>query len=385
MTRAFALAAALLALSPRPGLAIGPEADKLVLQGLEAGYALDFASSSAAFAAVDRLEPQHPIGPFFLASLKWMELSLNVDEPGKTEALEPEFDRLMGEAFARAQRMKEKNPRDAEAYFYLGAAYGMRGRWKIVKRQWIRAASDGWKGYKNLKTAVALDPALYDAYLGLGMYDYYSDTMPGILKFAASLIVRGDKQRGLRFVNIAVEKGHYSAMEAQLFLVGVYTTYEKKPEHAILILHDLRLERADNLFLLYLEVQARKQARDWVGAVDAAEVLALRSRKTPYARPFQTMFDLALVEVYLGAKDYAKARDAATSCIAEAPDPRKGGVTFCLVRRAEAFDLLSQRRAAMADYSAADGRPDFWDTKGKARRGLQRPATYESLLKEMIE
>jgi len=379
------LGAALLFLSPGSGLALGPDADRSVMAGLEAGYALDFAASSAAFAAADRLAPEHPAGPFFLASLVWLELSLNVDEPGTLERLEPEFDLLMGEAFRRAQALIDKEPRAAEGYFYRGAAYGMRGRWKIVKRQWIRAAADGWNGYRDLETAVRLDPEYYDAYLGLGMYDYYADTMPAILKFASSLIVSGDKKRGLRFVNIAVQHGHFSAMEAQLFLAGIYTTYEKEPDRALEIIRDLRLTRPANLFLLYMEVAARVRAKDWPGAVACAEELSARARQAPEGRPYTALFDLYLADAYLGSGDFAKARDAASRCAADAADARRASVTFCLLRRAQAHDLRRERREALADYSAVQARPPFWSSREHAARGLKRPATYDAVVEELAQ
>ena len=31
-----------------------------------------------------------------------------------------------------------------------------------------------------LRQAIDLDPDLYDAYLGLGIYDYFTDTLPGV-------------------------------------------------------------------------------------------------------------------------------------------------------------------------------------------------------------
>lgn len=373
------------ALLASPARALSPEGDRKILEGLDAAYNMDFERSAALFSDAERLEPEHPAAPFFLASLQWLEFSQNADIPGTINSLEPKFDRMMDQAFSRARKMHEKNPDDPEAHFYLGAAYGMKGRWQLLKRQWIRAARNGWKGYKHLKKTVELNPEFYDAYLGLGMYDYYSDTLPGILKFAANLIHRGDKQRGLRFIDLTMQKGHYSVTEAKLFLIGVYTAYENQPEKALQIIYGLRQERPHNLFFVLTEVIARMDAKDWSGAIAFGEYLVSRVREIHYAKPHAGLFDLYLGEAYLGAKDFDKAIGTFSRCIDQAPEPRKATVTFCYMRRGQAYDLIGRREEAVKDYHVVKDRPDFFDSDEKARQGLKRPVTHEDVLKQLAE
>jgi tetratricopeptide (TPR) repeat protein len=365
--------------------AISAQADRKILEGLETAYDLDFLRAATLFREADRLEPEHPAAPFFLASLCWFEFSQNADVPGTIDALEPQFNELMGEAFARAWRIYKRNRKDPEANFYLGAAYGMKGRWQLLKRQWIRAAANGYKGYKYLRRAVELDPQFYDAYLGLGMYDYYSDTLPRVLKLASMLIVRGDKKRGLRFVQLTTEKGHYSVMEAKLFLAGVYAGYEHEPQKALGIIHELRRERPDNLFLSSMEVLIRIDAKDWDGAIALAENLLPRVIEVPYARPHISLFRLYLGEAYLGAREYEKAIEIFKTCIEQALEARKASVTFCYLRRAQAYDLLGRREDALRDYRVVQARPDFFDSEQKGRRGLRSPRSYEQVLAELFE
>lgn len=371
--------------APRPALALSAETDKLVLQGLDAAYSLDFELASSLFDQASKAEPDHPVGPFFMASLQWLLFSQNADVPGSIESLEPKFNKLMDECFNRARKMYEKNPKDPEANFYLGAAYGMKGRWLLLRRKWIRAARYGYKGYKFLNKTIELDPERYDAYLGLGMYDYYSDTLPAILKFAANLIARGDKQRGLRYIDMTLQKGHYSVTEAKLFLAGVYAAYEKQPDKALKIVQDLRMEKPDNLFFVLMEVIVRIDAKDWLGAIAFGEMLAPRVRVLAYAKPHVSLFDLYLADAYLGAKDYPRALEILNRCIEAAPEPKKATVTFCHLRRAQAYDLLERREEALADYGAVRQRPDFFDSRDKAKKGLKDPVTYEELVSQLLE
>ncbi|MDD5627472.1 MAG: hypothetical protein PHU21_00290 [Elusimicrobia bacterium] len=378
------LTALALALALTPAAhAVRPETDKLILQGLDAAYGMDFERAAALFTEAGQLEPENPVGPFFLASLQWLEYSQNADVPGTVDALEPKFNKIMDQALARAQKMFDKNHNDPEANFYLGACYGMKGRWYLLKYKWVRAANLGFKGYKFLKRTVELDPDYADAYLGMGMYDYYSDTLPTIVKFVANLIVRGDKKRGLRYIETTLTKGHYSVTEAKIFLVGILSAYEKQPEKALEIILDLRRRKPENLFFLLMEVGTRINAQDWNGAIAFGEFLAPRVRAIAYTKPHASLFDLYLGEAYLGAKDFAKAVDVFDRCIETAPEPRKATVTHCHLRRAQALDMLGRRTEARHDYTFVTERPDFFDSQKRAKRGLKAVATYEEILRQL--
>jgi tetratricopeptide (TPR) repeat protein len=366
-----------------PVLAIRPDTDKRILDGLDAAYSMDFERAASLFAEADRLEPEHPAGLFFLASLQWFEYSQNADVPKTANELEPKFNQLIDRALDLSRKMYAKNHDDPEANFYLGAIYGMKGRWLLIQRKWIRAAHYGYKGYKYFKRTIELNPEYYDAYLGLGMYDYYSDTLPTVLKFAANLIARGDKQRGLRYIETTMEKGHYSVTEAKLFLISVLIDYEGQPEKALGLILGLRQEKPQNLFFILMELPARMVALDWNGAIAFGEFLAPRVRETSYTKPHISLFDLYLGEAYLGAKDYAQAVATFSRCIEMAPEPRKATVTHCYLRRAQAYDLLQRRDDAVSDYAYVKGRPDFFDSQDRAALGLKHPYSYEEVLRQL--
>ena len=364
---------------------LSPEADGLVFEGLEALYRLDFDLADAKFKDIDRLHPEHPAGPFYLAGRYWLEFSQSADLPGTAATLEPDFNASIDRALARARTMYRADKDDPEANYYLGVVYGMRGRWQLFKRQWLRAAANGYKGYKFLRRTAAVAPDYYDAFLGLGMYEYYSDTLPRIIKLGAFLFTRGDKQRGLDYVRLAIEKGRYNVVEAQLFLVALYTGYEHTPEKAFPIIRALRSRWPENPLFAQLEVVARVDARDWSGAIAFGEMLAPKVRQLPYTRPHVSVFDLYLGEAYMGGKDYDTALTVFDRCIDESPEPRKATVTYCHLRRAQVHDLLGLRGQALKDYRIVRQREDFFDSQDKAKLGLKNPATYEMVLKQFRE
>jgi tetratricopeptide (TPR) repeat protein len=377
-----ALIAAALSLSAR---ALPPDGEALVFKGLDAMYSFDFEHAQAAFDELAEKYPEHPAGPFFQSGQYWVQFSQNADLPGTGPSLEPNFNKYMDEAIDRAKHLLKKNSKDAEAEFFLGSAYGMRGRWQILKRQWLRSALNGYKGYKHLHACLEDDPAFYDANLGLGMYDYYADKLPKVLKLASIVVAPGDAARGLQEVQQAIDKGHFSVTEAKLFLVALYTGYEHTPAKAFPIIEELRREKPENPFFAFMEVIARIDDKDWMGAIAFGEMLQPRFHEVSYAKAQSSLFDLYLASAYIGNKDYEKALDVLNRCIEAAPDARKAAVSYCHLRRAQVEDMLGRRDKAMDDYRTVTKREDYWDSQEKARGGMKHPATYETVVQQLLE
>src|SRR5208337_1661465 len=73
--------------------------------------------------------------------------------------------------------------------------------------------------------ALKLDPNLNDAYFGVGLYNYFEDTLPTYVKMLRFLILLpgGDRLEGLRQIQRAMEKGQLVTGEAKFHLAKNYT------------------------------------------------------------------------------------------------------------------------------------------------------------------
>jgi hypothetical protein len=92
-----------------------------------------------------------------------------------------------------------REPERAEAWFYLGGAYGARAQWRVLRGARLAAARDGKRIKNALEHALDLDPRLTDAYFGIGLYHYYADVAPRVLKALRwfLLLPGGDRAEGL--------------------------------------------------------------------------------------------------------------------------------------------------------------------------------------------
>ena len=103
------------------------------------------------------------------ATALWWRIQLDPDNPRARSriprlgrARDP-HDRGMG---------RPRAARTAEAWFYLGGAYGARVQWRVLRGEKVAAARDGKQIKQALERAIVLEPGLDDAYFGLGMYKY---------------------------------------------------------------------------------------------------------------------------------------------------------------------------------------------------------------------
>ena len=92
----------------------------------------------------------------------------------------------------------DRDDDDVEGLFYLGAAAGNLGRFYGMEDRWLKAYWHGRRGKNALLSLVEIDPDYNDAYLGLGIYHYYSAVLPKIVRTLSYVMgIRGDKNLGL--------------------------------------------------------------------------------------------------------------------------------------------------------------------------------------------
>jgi tetratricopeptide (TPR) repeat protein len=136
----------------------------------------------------------------------------------------------------------EREPRRADAWFFLGAAYGVRVQYRVLRTERLSAARDGKRIKDALERALSLDPGLQDAYFGIGLYHYYADLGPAVLKLVRWLLFLpgGDRVKGLREMLQARDRGEMIRGEADYQLHLVYLWYEQKADEALKLLDELR-------------------------------------------------------------------------------------------------------------------------------------------------
>ena len=212
----------------------------------------------------------------------WWQIQL---EP-ESLRLDPAFMSAVTRAIAEAERMTKAEPQRAEAWFYLGAAYGVRAQFRVHRVERLAAARDGKRIKQSLEHALALDPEMHDAEFGIGMYRYYADVAPAVLRMLRwmFLLPGGDRVDGLRQLERAATLGVLVRGEAQYQIHVLYLWYEQKWPQALELIRGLQVRYPHNPLFRQIEAEILdKYFHDPAASLAASEqLLALAESRSVF-------------------------------------------------------------------------------------------------------
>jgi len=215
---------------------------ELALKGIDLASNLHYQEADDIFKEIVELQPNNPRGYFLRSAIYFWMFSEDV----KNEEVGVKFRDLSYNAAEVAETRLDENEDDIDAMFYLGGAYGSLGRYYAMTKSYLNAYWYGKKGMGYLEDVIEADSTYYDAYLGLGIYHYLADVLPRFIKILSFILgVDGDKELGIKELDLAAQKGYYTKTEAMFFLGAIYTYRENEFEKAIIIFNDL-LKRYPN-------------------------------------------------------------------------------------------------------------------------------------------
>ena len=355
-------------------------------KGIDAIYSVNLDEAGKNFSLAAEKYPDHPFGHFGLAMTKWAHFEYLEDE--SDPALDKEYAELTDKAVAVGQKWIKNHPGDANAYLCLGGMYGLRARLAVLQHRWLKAYFEGKKAISNTRRAVKIDPQLYDAYLGIGMYEYYAGTLPGVIKILAKLFLRGDARKGLELLTVCKEKGYFNATAAKLLLIEVYTqTGGAFVDAAQAVKWSKELcavypEHPQMQFVEIVSLYENKQYDD--SRAKSLEYLkAIYDGRPNYRRRYLPRVLTAIGTTYLVEKKYDEAGDyfaKAADTIGQNPSehPARWGV-WAIVRRGNVCDLRGARDKAVQFYKEAKSYKDEWGFSESINNYLKKPFSEAEL------
>ena len=193
--------------------------------------------------ALEREQPDHPLGYLLEAEARWWQIwCLSADykygmslprHRGKVPADQVYLEAVAkAEALADASLGKHESP---DMHLYAGMAGGLAARMYGLRAENRAAARAGVRAREHFLRALALDPSLADADMGLGLYNYYVDTLSTIarvLRFFMG-IPGGSKEEGIRQLQLAMDRGHLTPALARYYLAICLHLYDQKYEQAL--------------------------------------------------------------------------------------------------------------------------------------------------------
>jgi tetratricopeptide (TPR) repeat protein len=271
---ATAAAAALALLLPSASAARAADgaahpAESRAAKVVDSFYNLEFDAARNAAKSLQTDYPEHPAGYFYDSVAIYQRFILEAD---RREELLAAFEAATERTLEKSESYLPTGP--ATGHYYLGAAHGFRARARISLGKRFAAVRSARRGAKHMREAVELDPSFTDAYLGLGMYNYYLSRVPKAVKPLAALAIGmwGDRDEGLRQLNRVAAEGRAARMEARSALAGIFASpKEKRYAEALPLLEELERRYPRNPIYRLRKVLVLERLGRWQEAAAAAD------------------------------------------------------------------------------------------------------------------
>lgn len=211
------------------------------------------------FQGIEHDHPESPLGYLFEADATWWKIYLttgNLIDPDvfdvvskATSPYDGVFVSQVRQAIQRADARVHAQQELARSLLDEGMAYGLLARYYGLRDNDLPTARAGKRMRALLLRALQLDPKLTDAYLGVGIYNYFVDTLPAIVKLLKFFIglPSGSRAVGLQQLELAAQHGDLLRGEAQFYLAKDFSRgNERQYSRSLELFHQLASEYPAN-------------------------------------------------------------------------------------------------------------------------------------------
>ena len=367
-------------LSPaRAELTLPPDVMHHATVGINGVYSLDFDTAQENIAWVFAHYPDHPFAHVGNAMIAWSRYEYEFET--SDDAQRKVFEKILDDSITGIKRWIKKYPQDSNGYMGIGALYGLRALFNMRNRNWITSYFAGRKAISNLEKSLKLDPTYYDAYFGLGIYQYYAGTLPAVIKVLAKIVaIKGNPQEGVAFLNAAREKAHFTADSAKLILIDVQNNRKAAfyaPEKSLEFIRELRSKFPKNPLMHYVEIICLYETKNYDEVTaQANEFLKLIGTDKFYKDIYIPRAYTALATAQMAQGNFQKARELFEEGRQKirSQEPSRWAV-WNELRLGQVYDILGLRAQAQAQYKYVLTFKDKWGFDDLAKSYLKNPYT----------
>jgi len=293
-----------------------------------------------------------------------------------TEAERKAFHERVDTALNMARARIAANPKDKDAWYAQGVAYGLRANYNfLVRKAYMDSLRDATNARKSHDRVLQLDPSNVDARLVQGVHEYVVGSLPLGYRMLGFLIgFRGDKDNGIRILQRVAREGDQNRVDAEIMLAAIYRR-ERRPKDAIPLLEDL-IRRFPRNYLLRFELS--QMYSDAIDKDNALRVLAEIERLKREGAPGYK--DLPIEKVYFSRgvvqfwyREFPQAIENLSRVTARAQELDLNTAVTAWLRLGQTYDLTGRRSEAQKAYQAAIALAPQSEQAKQAREYLASP------------
>jgi hypothetical protein len=224
-----------------------PSSDRLFKHGVDAFYATNWTRADSSFNALMRSHPDDPRAYFFSSMIPFWAYFFGGNESAQAKSFLSRSER----AIAVAEKRLAVVPGDTSTVLLLSGLHGYRSLVAANEKEYRVAIGSGVKGYSFTKRLMEYGQDNPNALMGQGVFHYMVGTVPGEIRWMASLAgLSGDKATGLRYL-ARVASSDSDARYDAIMILAFLMEREGRTDDALRYLGWMRRSYPDNVLALY--------------------------------------------------------------------------------------------------------------------------------------
>jgi len=153
--------------------------------------------------------PDHPAGYFFKAAVLQSRM-MDYERYDQKQSFVFYLKQTIKKSDASVAHLGRK--KQAEMLFFKASALSYLAFQQGKEKNYLRAIQQGIQAITLLNKIVKMDPEFYDAYLGIGTFKFWRSQLTRSLNWLP--LVPDEREKGLKYVKLAITKGRYSRYAA---------------------------------------------------------------------------------------------------------------------------------------------------------------------------
>lgn len=354
-----------------------PRIEELVVAGTDRLLNLDYTEAEKVFSRLSDLDSTGLLAQLYGGFVKLARVQHREATPEELDA----FLVTLTTITVKAEEQLRHAPEDPDLLLFLGMAWGSKVMIDGVRGNYLSIYEGIKRTRRYFEACIQHEPTRYDAYYGLGLYDYTLSRLSWFYRpFVHLLLPPGDRERGLQALALAGERGTATRMLAKFALLQTYTGLEKEYDRALPLADELLRRFPGNPELYFQAALVYSELGRFVDALEVGRRIRtnLEQERHHFKRDMLPRYFQLMGKVYMDHGEYSTALSFFKKTI-DQPTTRYTWVTaWAWTRTGMIHDLLGERGEATKSYQMALAVKTDGMAKDVARQYLSEPYRKEA-------
>jgi hypothetical protein len=225
-------------------------------QAMQKIYGGDTEGAVALLKSLQASQPENPLGFLLEAEAHWWQIYCAnssvkygmIDDWKRGKKPEDESYLALADQVIELSRIQIEKSNSAEMHVYAGSGYALKARMYALQGESRAVAHAGVSARTEFLHALEIDPQDADATAGLGLYNYYVDSLSSAVKVLRFFmgIPGGDRKEGIRQIEVGIDRGVLTPVEMRFYLAKNLRNFDFDYEKALHVAEPLSTRYPEN-------------------------------------------------------------------------------------------------------------------------------------------